>query len=123
MAAAMLVAVTLVYPPLNPVKSGRELATIMREATVESRAAGRPILALALDNVPRAVNFYSDGVYLKDVTSDEELFAELSVAQPTYLLANRAALPQLPEHLENKKSVVYSTRLSRKNLLFLRFGE
>ncbi len=122
MAAAMLVAVSFVYPPLNPVKSGRELATIVRDTTATSRASGRPVLALELENVPRAVNFYSNGLYLQDVTADQ-LIAELSTDGVTYLLANKAALPQLSDELEQRKRILYSTRLSRKNLLLLRFGE
>ncbi len=121
MAAAMLLAVTFIYPRLDPVKSGRELAIEVRDATAESRAAGQPVLALALDNVPRAVNFYSDGVYLKDVAGAEELIAMLSSGRSTFLLAREAALPPLPPDLQQRMSTVYSTRLSRKDLVLLRF--
>ncbi len=121
MATAMLVAVIFVYPPLNPDKSGRELATTLRDATAESRAAGRSVLAYDLDNIPRAVNFYSDGVYLQDVTSAEELISNLPSGAETYLLANKKTLPPLPEALRQRMSTVYTTRLSRKDLLLLRF--
>lgn len=132
MAAGMLVAVTFVFPPLNPAKSGRALGTVVRDATAGHRAAGKPVLGyLWLDpaspgveaiNVPRAVNFYSGGVYLKHVSSPEELFAELS-SDTAFLLTYEGALPPLPPRLQRRMSVVYSTRLSRKDLLFLRFGE
>ena len=128
-AAALLVAVSLVFPALNPQKSGRELGVTIRDATAESRARGRPVLGLDLEdvpgvglgNVPKAVNFYSDGVYLKEVSTAEQLIAELSVGGPVFLLANEANLPPLPEEIERRMSVVYSTRLSRKDLVFLRF--
>ena len=133
MAAAMLVTVSFVLPTLNPAKSGRELGVTIRDATVEYRAAGRPVLGylwvetsppgVEVINVPRAVNFYSDGVYLTYPTGPEELIAELSSGDTVYLLANEATLPPLPEELQQRMSVVYSTRLSRRNLLFLRFGE
>ncbi len=121
MAAGMLVAVTFVYPPLNPSKSGRELATIMRDETAESRAAGHQVLALGLVNVLHSVNFYSDGVYLKEITDPEELIAELTSGSATHLIANEEELPPLPEGLQARMEVVYSTRLSRKDLLLLRF--
>ncbi len=128
MAAALLLAASFVYPALNPRKSGRELAVAVRDATVAERAAGRPVLGLDLEgipgvdlgNVPKAVNFYSDGVYLKTVSSPEELAAELAPGRTTYLLANEDALPALPEEIRERMSIVYSTRLSRKDLVFLR---
>ena len=128
MAAALLVAVTFVYPPLNPSKSGRELAVVMRDATAASRAAGRPVLGLDLEdipgvdlgNVPKSVNFYSDGIYLKEVSSPEELAAELSAGGPVYLLATRPGVALLPEEIQERMSVLYSTRLSRRDLVFLR---
>ena len=131
MAAGMLVAVSFVYPPLNPGKSGRELAIAVKDATAEPRAAGRPVLAFNPTRVPGAeltnvlytVNFYSDGVYLKEVASAEELIAELLSGAASFLLADEAALPPLPEELLARMNVVYSTRLSRKDLLLLRFGE
>ncbi len=123
MAVAMLVAVSLVYPPLNPSKSGRELATVVRAETAGSRAAGHPVLALGLSNVLHPVNLYSDGVYLKEIDDPEELIADLSSGTATYLLANEALLPPLPEELQAKMNIIYSTRLSRKDLLLIRFGE
>ena len=121
MAVAMLLAVTFVYPVLDPAKSGRELAIVVRDATAEARAAGEPVLALALDNVSRAVNFYSGGVYLKDVDGEEELIAMLSSKRATFLLANKAALLPFPPDLRQRMRTVYSTRLSRKDLVLLRF--
>ncbi len=121
LAAGMLVAVSFIYPPLNPSKSGRELATIMRAETAESRAAGRPVLALGLINVLHSVNFYSDGVYLQEVDDPEEVVAALSSGDVTHVLVNEKLLPPLPVDLQAKMHVVYSTRLSRKNLQLLRF--
>ncbi len=121
LAAGMLVAVSFIHPRLNPSKSGRELATIMRDETAESRAAGRPVLSLGLSNVLHSVNFYSDGVYLKEIDDPQAVIADLSSGDATHLLANEALLPPLPEELLAKMHVVYSTRLSRKDLLLLRF--
>ncbi len=127
-ATAMLVAVSFVYPALNPVKSGRELALAVRDLTAGARAAGRPVLGLGvgvrnqLENVPWAVNLYSDGVYLKDVTDRRQLIAELSGRETVFLLADEATLPPLPEELQRRMSVAFSTRLSRKRLVLLRFA-
>ena len=121
MAAGMLLAVSFVYPPLNPSKSARELASVVRAETGESRAAGKPVLALGLVNVLQAVNFYSDGVYLKEIDPPKQVIAGLANGGATYLLADEALLPPLPEELLSRMKIVYSTRLSRKNLLLLHF--
>lgn len=121
MAAVMLTAVSFVYPALNPSKSGRELALTVRDATAESRAAGRPVLGFDLGNVPRPVNLYSDGVYLDLIDSPEELIERLSSDEAVYLLANVKTLPPLPDPVERRKRVVYSTNLSRKDLQLLYF--
>lgn len=126
-ALAMLAAVSFVYPVLDPGKSGRELGEVMRNATVDWRAAGHTVLAfpprdppgeIKLGNVMRAVNFYSGGVYMKEIADLEQLRAELAAAETTYLLANAAALP---EEERERMNVLYSTRLSRRDLLFLRY--
>ncbi|MCP4653953.1 MAG: glycosyltransferase family 39 protein, partial [bacterium] len=123
MAAAMLVAVSFVFPALNPVKSGRQLALAVRDATVASRAAGRPVLGLDLGNVPRAVNFYSGGIYLTEVSDPMEAVATLASGGATYLLADEEALPAFPAELQRRLTVVYSTRLSRKDLVLIRCDE
>ncbi len=138
MAAGLLLVVTFVNPALNPRKSGRELAVVVRDATAGSRAAGsrgagsrvagRPVLGLDLaegaerdlGNVPKSLNFYSDGVYLKWVLSVEDLHAELSTPGTVFLLANEDKLPTLPAEIRERMHVVYSTRLSRRNLVFFR---
>ncbi len=120
MAAGMLVAVSWVYPPLNPSKSARELAAVVRSETAESRAAGRPVLAVGLLNILQATNLYSDGVYMIEV-EPEEVLATLASTGAEYALADDAELPALPEDLLATMEIVYSTHLSRKDLLLLRF--
>jgi len=121
MALGMLVAVSLVYPALNPQKSGRELALVVRDETAASRAAGFPVLALGLDNIPNSINFYSDGVYLQEVSSREEILRILENGGATHLLAKASDLPPFPEELERHKEVVYSTHLARRDVVILHF--
>ncbi len=52
---------------------------------------------------------------------NEKRWADLRIK--TYLLTDEAELPPLPEELLARMEVVYSTRLSRKDLLLLRFGQ
>lgn len=122
MAAAMIVAVTFVYPALDPSKSGRELAQVVREETAASRAAGRPVLSLDVRNVPKSVNFYSNGVYLKELEEPSEVAESVDGAE-TYLLTSEAALRELPPELTRRISAVYSTRLSRKDVVLVRIAE
>ncbi len=120
MAAMLLVVVSFVYPALNPKKSGRDLAYEVRDATAESRAAGRPVLGFDLGNLPRPVNFYSPGVYLKEIPTAEQLQAELAAGETTYMVANEKALPTFPDDLRERMSVLYSTRLSRRDVVVVR---
>jgi 4-amino-4-deoxy-L-arabinose transferase-like glycosyltransferase len=125
MAVTMVAAVTFVYPPLDADKSGRELARVVREETAASRSAGRQVLALDVRHVPKSVNFYSGGVYLEELADEGELAARLAAADSadTYVLTNEEVLRDLPEALRRRIEIVYSTRLSRKDVVLLRVGE
>ena len=122
MAVALLVLVTFLYPALEPTKSGRELALAVRDASAESRAAGRKVLALGVGNVSRSVSFYSEGLYMEERATAEEALERVSQAQTTFLLVDEKALPPLPKDLHRRMTEVYSTRLSRKDLVLLRFS-
>lgn len=122
MAVAMVTAVTFVYPALEPSKSGRELARIVRDETAASRAAGRPVLSLDISNVPKSVNFYSDGVYLKELEDPSEVAENLDGGGETYLLASEASMEKLPQDLRQRMTPVYSIRLSGKNVVLMRIA-
>jgi 4-amino-4-deoxy-L-arabinose transferase-like glycosyltransferase len=124
MALTMVLAVTFVYPLLDAGKSGRELARVVREETAAARAAGRQVLALDVENVPKSVNFYSDGVYLKELANEGELAASLAAAGTgdTYVLTTSRVLRNLPEALRQRIEIVYLTRLSRRDVVIIRVG-
>ncbi|RMH15094.1 MAG: glycosyltransferase family 39 protein [Acidobacteria bacterium] len=120
MAAAGLLAVTFVFPALDPIKSGRQLAVVVRDETAPARAAGRPVFGLDLGNVVRWVNFYSDGIYLKELASPQEL-VRAAAAGPVYLVADEASLASFPRQLRQRMTMVYSSRLSRKDVVLMRY--
>ena len=121
MAALLLFASAFVYPVLNPVKSGRALAAELSAAVSEVSVADRRLVAVDIGNVIRSVNFYTDGIYLELVEADE-LAAILESDAEILVVAHEEALTALePRHREGMK-ILYSTRLSRRDLLLLRFS-
>lgn len=121
MATALLVAVSLLFPKLEPIKSGRQLAILVKDESAETRATGQPVLGLDLGNLPRQINFYSDGVYLELLSGPDELLSRLTAPGTVHLLTNKASLPALPLALEERKRVLHETHLSRRDVVFLRF--
>jgi 4-amino-4-deoxy-L-arabinose transferase-like glycosyltransferase len=121
MAALLLVAVSTVYPVINASKSGRELADVVRVETAATRAAGQAVLALDIAYVSRHVNFYGDGIYVRRVDDPSGLAAALTPAAETYALANEKLLPEFPDELRQRMEILYSTRLSRRDIVLLRF--
>ncbi len=122
MTVLLLVVVSAVYPVINPEKSGRELAYVVRDETAATRAAGKAVLALDIAYVSRHVNFYGDGIYVQRIDGPAGLAAELAPTGDTYVLANASLLPDLPDDLRERMEIVYSTRLSRRDIVFLRFA-
>ena len=121
MVILVLFASTFVYPVLNPAKSGRVLAAELSAAVADVPAADRRILALDIGNVIQSVNFYSDGIYLELVEADE-LAAIVESDAEILVVAHEAALTSLkPQHREGMQ-ILYSTRLSRRDLQLLRFS-
>lgn len=120
LALAMLTTATFVYPALDAGKSGRALAQVVRDTTAESRAAGQPILSLGLGNVPRAVSFYSGGIYLDEVGSLEELEAHLPPGQDSYALVAERYWKDASADLKLRTETLYATRLSRKDIALVR---
>lgn len=121
MAIAVVVAASFLLPKLDPVKSGRQLAIVVEHETAEARAAGEPIYGLGLGNLPRMVSFYTDGLYLQMLSEPEELFLRLASPDTVYLLTDEETLPELPPALDERKRVLYETRLSRRDVVLLRF--
>ena len=117
--AAYLIAVTTVQPAMNPMKSSRDFALELKEATAESRAAGNEVLALDIGNLPDGLSFYSDGVYLRETGDPSELEAHLTDGSRAYAVVSTAAMSALPREFRGRLSVVASAHLSRKKVLLI----
>lgn len=116
MAVLYLVATALVFPAMEPRKSSRGFAAIVREQTAESRAAGNAVVAYRAGNVPVAIAFYSDGAYTVETNDPEVLAAHLGQNARVYAVVNMGELEAVPADVLGRMQVIEETRLSRKDL-------
>jgi 4-amino-4-deoxy-L-arabinose transferase-like glycosyltransferase len=114
-----LVVVTAVYPGFEPMKSARPLAERLVELTAESRAQGVPVLAYAIGNVPKALAFYSNGLYTVETEDPRELAHHLERAEAAWAVVDGDRLDALPAELRRRLVVVERTRLARQPILLL----
>jgi 4-amino-4-deoxy-L-arabinose transferase-like glycosyltransferase len=118
-AAAYLFLVTAVYPALEPIRSARPFALTIKEATAKSRAAGLPVVAYALGNLPEPFAFYSNGVYTQETNDPAVLERHLERPEAVFAAVNGDELDPLPRELRERLWVVASTRLSRRDVLLV----
>ncbi len=118
-ALAYLATVAVVLPALDPVKSGRELAGIVKERTAASRAEGHELVAFRLGNLPRALAFYSGGIYARESRRTAVLAQHLAAAGEVFAVVNRSGLEELPGEILEGIAVLHTARLSRKNVLLI----
>jgi 4-amino-4-deoxy-L-arabinose transferase-like glycosyltransferase len=119
-ALCYLAVVTLIYPPLDAIKSARGFSLRIKEATAESRAAGHVVPSYSLSNLPEAFAFYTDGVYFPETDEPDVLAAHFENPDPVWAVADRDALHLLPADVNARLVVVHETRLSRKNVVLVR---
>ncbi len=117
--ATCLLAQTALLPALDPIKSVRPLAATLRSATREYRQAGLPIYAYDLGNVPRALAFYSDGVYLRELDGPADLLRALSGPPPVYAVLSGRALAGLPPPLRGRCRRVAASQMSRLEVVLV----
>lgn len=108
MAVLTLVAVTVVYPALDPIKSAGALARQMRDLTTDYRAGGHRILAFDIGNVTRQLSFYSDGVYFDETSKSSELEARIGSDAEMFGVAGSGSLDGLPAELRERVRIVAS---------------
>jgi hypothetical protein len=77
------------------------------------------VVAYRLGNLPEALSFYSDGVYLREVSSFPDLVSHLSRDARVYALADAADLARLPDGLRRSLEVVYSAEMSRMKVVLV----
>jgi 4-amino-4-deoxy-L-arabinose transferase-like glycosyltransferase len=123
MAALLLLAVTFVYPRMNSSKSGRELAgVVQREA--QTLVSPQALFGADLGNLHRPINFYPRGLYL-DLVEPPDFAARarpfLERGEPVLLVILKQRLAEIPDELLRTGHTVYETRLSRRDLVVLRF--
>jgi 4-amino-4-deoxy-L-arabinose transferase-like glycosyltransferase len=118
-AAVYLFVVTAVYPAWEPRKSARPLAERLVEVSAESRARGVPVLAYAIGNLPKALAFYSNGIYTVETDDPDDLARHLERPEPAWAVADANSLHPLPDELLRRLVVVERTRLARKPILLL----
>ncbi|REJ81101.1 MAG: glycosyltransferase family 39 protein [Acidobacteria bacterium] len=123
MAILLLIAVTFVYPRLNPSKSGRELADVVAEQ-VRQHAAPDALFGIEIGYLHRPINFYPPGLYLDFVgpaefaNRAEALFA---AGRSAVLVIKQDRIGDIPVPVLRQATTVYETRLSRRDVAVLRF--
>ena len=116
---AYLFTSAFVYPALESRKSARPFAERMKAATESSRAAGHPVLAFDLGNLPEAFAFYGDGLYTVETRDARDLARHLRQPHEVWAVVHRPALDELPTEVRDDLSIVHRTRLSRRDILLV----
>jgi len=116
MAVLYLAATALVYPAMEPRKSARAFALQVRDATVDSRAAGHPVMAWRAGNIPTAISFYSDGVYTVETEDPAVLAQFLRQDALVYAVVLSTELDEVPADALVGTKVMAEARLSRRDL-------
>jgi 4-amino-4-deoxy-L-arabinose transferase-like glycosyltransferase len=122
MAVLYLTATALVYPAMEPRKSVRSFALQIKEATVDSRAAGNRVMAWRAGNIPTAIAFYSNGLYTVETEDPEELARHLRQEALVYAVVLSTDLEEVPADALEGISVVAQARLSRRDLQLIANG-
>ncbi len=97
-----LVCVTAVYPALDPFKSARSFALAVEQETAASRGAGERVVSYGVGNLPQAIAFYSNGVYLRELPDLAALAAHLERDARVFAVVDPAAIASLPPEVSRR---------------------
>ena len=122
-AVVYLIAAATVYPALDHKKSARAFSRTIQEATAESRAAGLPVVAYGLDNLPEHFAFYSGGLYTEEVQDPQQLARHLERSETVFAVARREGVAVASMSTTGDIFVVASTRLARRDVLLITNAE
>jgi hypothetical protein len=111
---AYLVTAFFIYPAMQPRKSARPLARELAEVSAASRAAGRPVLAYRLGNLPEALAFYGDGLYTVETGDPAALERHLGRSATVFAVADGAALDELSGETRRRIRVLSRYRLGKE---------
>lgn len=115
--AVFVVAVSLLYPPLDAVKSARSFAVAARAETEKYRAAGGEVLAFDLSNVPEALSYYGRGFYTKETDDAQALAAHLGRPEEAFAVVSwRDARRALPPELLSRLTILERRDLSKMDV-------
>lgn len=121
-ALALILVPFLVYPQIDMHKSTRPFAAAMRDATAASRAAGHPVVAFDLGNLPNSLAFYTDGVYTIETLDPAVLAKHLRNPERVWAVMNEARVDELPADVRGSLNVLERTRLSRRDMALVHNG-
>ena len=117
-AVTLLALVTFVYPAMEPDKSGRPLADAVARLAPDP---GQRLVGLDLANIPRSINFYTNGRYLDLVDSPRQALEMLSTGRYALLVANAQLLREgLVGSEFEQLDIAYETRINRRRVVIVR---
>ncbi|HSM14027.1 MAG TPA: glycosyltransferase family 39 protein [Thermoanaerobaculia bacterium] len=119
LAVAYLFVATAVYPRFEGRKSARAFSQVLREQTAGSRAAGHPVLAYRLGNLPEAFAYFSDGVSTVETDDPARVAAHLGAAEPVFAALDARRLEALPAETRAALFVVADEVVSGERVLLL----
>lgn len=111
-----------IYPALDPVKSARRFAVELAERTEAHRRLGRPVIGHRLGNLPRAIAFYTDGLYLEGIDDPQALALALEGAEEGYVVTGAAEMEGWAPELRRRAEVVLARDLARTRVCLVRIA-
>jgi 4-amino-4-deoxy-L-arabinose transferase-like glycosyltransferase len=114
-----LAAAGAVFPALNPLRSARAFAAEVKDLSAASRAAGDPVLAYRIGNLPQAIAFYTGGLYTRETEDPAELTSHLMREREVFALADRSELDLLPPAARHRIVVLRSADLASRNVVLV----
>jgi 4-amino-4-deoxy-L-arabinose transferase-like glycosyltransferase len=114
-----LAAAEAVFPALDPLRSARAFATEVKDITASSRAAGEPVLAYRIGNLPQAIAFYSNGLYTRETEDPAELASHLRSEREVFALADRSQFDLLPAAALGRVLILRSADLASRHVVLI----
>jgi 4-amino-4-deoxy-L-arabinose transferase-like glycosyltransferase len=114
-----LAAAWTVFPAMDPLRSARAFAGEVKDVSVASRAAGDPVLAYRIGNLPQAIAFFTNGLYTRETEDPAELASHLMREREVFALADRSQLELLPPAALRRVVVLRSADLASRDVVLI----
>ncbi len=118
-AVAYLFVAVAVYPMADEFKSNRGFAEIIAAETAASRAAGHPVLAFDLGNLPVHYAYYTNGVYTVETKEIADLERHLDREERVLAVVDARRLDELPPRLRERIEIIATTQASRRDVALI----